>query len=197
MYHQALMDLEKADALKYNVDNIADFLPIEPSGGPPSLQAIRALACTIENNPGIAPRPTDMTNAFLVAEQPGLSSIFDANGITQHYAFKASSSDPDTLSYDEAMADKDRDKWIEAAKKEILSLEHEGTWTEVDISEATSRILPSQWVFHRKRTPDGNIKSYKARSVCQGDLEQGVFDTFAPVVAWCTVRFCLDGTHAR
>jgi hypothetical protein len=61
----------------------------------------------------------------------------------------------------------------------------------VDIEEAVTKVLPSQWVFRRKRTPDGNIKSYKARSVCRGDLEQGDFDTFAPVVAWSTVRFFL------
>ena len=52
------------------------------------------------------------------------------NGITQSYAFKASNSDPDTLSYDEAMADVDRELWIVAAKNEIASLEDHGTWTE-------------------------------------------------------------------
>jgi hypothetical protein len=132
-----------------------------------------------------------MTDAFLVADQPGLTSVYAMNGITQSYAFKASSSDPDTLSYEEAMTDVDRELWIEAAKKEIKSLEDHGTWTEVDASESTTRILPSQWVFRRKRTPDGNVKSYKARTVARGDLEQGVFQTFAPVVAWSTVRLFL------
>jgi hypothetical protein len=131
----------------------------------------------------------DGTNAFLVADQPGLKAIYETNGLVQPFAFKASNSDPDTLSYDEAMADPDRDLWIGAAKKEIKSLEDHGTWTEVDASEATSRPLPSQWVFCRKRTPDGNIKSHKGRTVARGDLEQGVFQTFAPVVAWSTVRF--------
>jgi hypothetical protein len=132
-----------------------------------------------------------MNHAFLVAYQPGFTAIYEINGITQPYVFKASHSDPDTLSYDEAMADVDRELWIESAKKEIKSLEDQGTWTEVDISEATSRILPSQWVFRRKRTPDGNVKSLKGRTVARGDLEQGVFQTFAPVVAWSTVRLFL------
>ena len=61
------------------------------------------------------------------------------NGITQSYAFKASNLDPDTLSYDEAMADVDCELWIAATKKEIKSLQDQGTWTEVDVSEATSR----------------------------------------------------------
>jgi hypothetical protein len=76
-------------------------------------------------------------NAFLVATQPGLTAIYDLNGITQPHAFKASKLDPDILSYDEGMADVDRELWIEAAKKEIKSLEEHGTWTEVDTSEAS------------------------------------------------------------
>jgi hypothetical protein len=81
---------------------------------------------------------------FLEAEQWNFAPVYATNGLAQPYAFKASNSDPDTLSYDEAMMDPDRDLWIAAAKKEIKSLEDHGTWTEVDISEATSRILPSQ-----------------------------------------------------
>jgi hypothetical protein len=91
-----------------------------------------------------------------------------------------------------AMADVDRELWMEAAKKEIKSLEEHGIWTEVDASEAASRILPSQWAFKRKRTPDSNVKSHKGRTAARGDLEQeGVFETYAPVVAWSTVRLFL------
>ena len=109
------------------------------------------------------------------------------NGITQSYAFKASNLDPDTLSYDEAMADVGQELWIAAAKKEIASLEDHGTWTEVKVVNANSRMLPCQLVSKLKRTPDGNVKSYKARMVARGDLGQGVFQTFAPVIAWSTV----------
>ena len=185
--------------------------PINLGSGPsngPSRDAVANLVSIMEDNPSIALRMSDISeayeespnlasnssvepNAFLVADQPGLTSVYELNGITKPYAYKASNSDPDTLSYDEAMADVDRELWIEAAKKEIKSLEDHGTWTEVDISEATSRILPSQWVFRRKRTPDGNVKSHKGRTVARGDLEQGVFQTFAPVVAWSTVRLFL------
>jgi hypothetical protein len=149
------------------------------------------IANAYEQVPSLAPRSNDIADVFLVADQPGLSAVYAMNGITQSYAFKASNSDPDTLSYDEAMADVDRELWIAAAKKEIASLEDHGTWTEVELGEATSRILPCQWVFRRKRTPDGNVKSHKARMVARGDLEQGVFQTFAPVVAWSTVRLFL------
>ena len=70
--------------------------------------------------------------------------------------FKAAATDPDTLSFDQALADVEHlDKWKEAAEKEIKSLEDKETWEEVDISEATSKILPGTWVFRLKRTPDG------------------------------------------
>ena len=162
------------------------------AGESPSL-AIRSsgIANAYEQVPSLAPRSNDIANVFLVANQPGLSAVYAMNGITQSYAFKASNSDPDTLSYDEAMADVDRKLWIAAAKKEMASLEDNGTWTEVELAEATSRILPRQWVFQCKRTPDGNVKSHKARMVARKDLEQGVFQTFAPAVAWSTVRLFL------
>ena len=189
MYDRALDDLDHSDYIALNQPNVYSKGCRLNKGAPvkswldPKLWA--------QENPGVSSSKNSMVHAFLVAVQPQLSHIYADNGITQPYAFKASNSDPDTLSYDEAMADVDRDKWIEAAIQEILSLEKEGTWTEVDIEEALTKVLPSQWVFRRKRTPDGNIKSYKARSVCRGDLEQGDFDTFAPVVAWSTVRFFL------
>jgi hypothetical protein len=76
---------------------------------------------------------------------------------------KATPSDPDTLSYDEAMLDTPANgiKWMEAAAKEITSLEKNGTWIEVDASTAKTRILPGTCVFCQKRTPDREISKYK------------------------------------
>ncbi|KAI2492300.1 hypothetical protein MHU86_22273 [Fragilaria crotonensis] len=104
-------------------------------------------------------------------------------------SLKASLSDPDTLTYDEAMSDEPNlSKWMAAAAKEIASLEKNKTWIETEISNAKSRILPGTWVFKRKRTPDGVISKYKARYCVRGDLEEGEPETFAPVVAWSSVR---------
>ena len=66
------------------------------------------------------------------------------------------------------------------ARKEIVSLEDHGTWTEVEVAKATSQILPCQWVFRRKQTPDGNVKSHKAQMVARRDLEQK--ESFKPLV---------------
>jgi Reverse transcriptase (RNA-dependent DNA polymerase) len=109
-------------------------------------------------------------------------------------ALKASPTDPDTLSFDEAMAEEPEQvkEWLKAASAEIASLEKNATWSVVDKSEATSKILPGTWVFRRKRTPDGSISKYKARYCVRGDLEDDSGqEKFAPVVAWSTVRLFL------
>ena len=101
--------------------------------------------------------------------------------------------DPDTLSYHEAMNSSNKDKWCEAAKKEIEELEGKLTWVEVPMSEAKSKIIPGTWVFRVKRNPSGEIKKYKARYCMRGDLEEldPTEDTYAPTVAWSTVRMFL------
>ena len=76
---------------------------------------------------------------------------------------------------------------MNSAQKKIMSIEEKGTWDEVDQLEAKTKILPGTWVFHRKCTPDGKISKYKARYCVRGDLQEGDFETFAPVVAWATV----------
>ena len=119
------------------------------------------------------------------------SSLFQAHSIAAPAAYKAATSDPDTLSIDQAMADANVDDWLKAAQKEISSLEAKNTWTEVPMSEAKTKVLPDTWVFRRKRTPDGAIKKFKARYCVRGDLQEGDFDTFAPVVAWSSVRIFL------
>ena len=48
--------------------------------------------------------------------------IYLANDIPAPSAFKVNS-DRDTLTYDEAMADPDRDRWLESMLVEITSLE--------------------------------------------------------------------------
>jgi hypothetical protein len=112
--------------------------------------------------------------------------------VAETFAYKAAISDPDLLTYDQAMSDPvHRERWRDSMQSEITALESHGTWDEVDISDATSKILPGTWVLRLKRSPDGEIKKYKSRYCCRGDLEEGDFDTFAPVVSWTSVRLFL------
>ena len=151
--------------------------------------------------------------AFDVIPSSFFSSIYNENGLSapidlfyedvqvadvhgnssQMAVYKASNSDPDTLSFEEAMNDADNNEWRKAALKEIQALEEKGTWREVDINDVLSSetILPGTWVFRRKRTPDGTIKKFKGRYCVRGDLQVGTFETFAPVIAFSTVRLFL------
>ena len=119
--------------------------------------------------------------------------IFAENGLLPPpCAYKVANADPDTLSYDQAMADTANvSEWRAAAAKEIVSLEQNDTWVEVTTAVAKTKILPGTWVFRRKRTPDGEISKYKARYCVRGDMEEGDPETYAPVVAWSSVRLFL------
>ena len=121
-----------------------------------------------------------------------LLRLYSYVGAVATRVYKAASTDPDTLSFDQALQDKSNlGEWIKAANKEIQDLAKRGIWIEVDQSDAKTRILPGTWVFRRKRRPDGTIKKYKARYCVRGDLQEGSFETFAPVVSWPAVRFML------
>ena len=101
---------------------------------------------------------------------------------------KAAASDPDIITFDQAMvSEEEREAWKEAMRIEIKALEDHRTWDQVPITDARTKILPLIWVLHHKHLPDGEIKKLKAHICVQGDLEEGVFDTFAPVVFWILV----------
>ncbi|KAI2505115.1 hypothetical protein MHU86_9303 [Fragilaria crotonensis] len=65
-------------------------------------------------------------------------------------SYKASVSNPDTLSFNEAMSDRKNniEKWLKAANEEdkIQSFQKNGTWIEVPITEAKTRILPGAYL---------------------------------------------------
>ena len=83
--------------------------------------------------------------------------------------------------------------WDAAMVQELKSLAGLGSFEMVPRPRGAN-ILQSTWVFKRKRYPDGLLKKYKARLCVRGDQQiEGVdvFDTYAPVVSWITVRLLL------
>ena len=65
---------------------------------------------------------------------------------------KASKSDPDTMTLEQALADTaNYDKWIAALEKEIRALEEHEVWEEVPISEAEGKIVPTMFVMKIRR----------------------------------------------
>ena len=60
-----------------------------------------------------------------------------------------------------------------------------------------TNVLPGTWSFKGKRYPDGCIRQYKDCYCVRGDRQlPGIdfFDTYAPVVAWSTIRLMLTLT---
>lgn len=109
---------------------------------------------------------------------------------------KATKSDPDGPTLQEALAGPQRAEFLEAMAKEIDELEKHGTWTvtpKASVPEGAN-ILPSTWVLRIKRYPDGRFRKVKARFCARGDRQiEGVdyFEKYAPVVSWTTVRLLL------
>ena len=74
-----------------------------------------------------------------------------------------------------------------------MHLFFKNTWITVPWSKADN-FIKSTWAFKSKRLPDGTPSKFKARFCVRGDLqEEGIdyFETYAPVVAWSTIRILL------
>ena len=113
------------------------------------------------------------------------------------YGFKAKKGhDPDTPLYHQAMMRPDADEFRAAQLTEIAALDKKRTW-ELMLRQdlpPEANLLPSTWAFKVKRYPDNRIRKYKARFCARGDKQidgVDVFDTYAPVVSWASVRMMM------
>jgi hypothetical protein len=140
------------------------------------------------------PKETLQTKQFGILHNNKLDSDGLLDGL-HPLAFAAKANAEDTPSFREAMNSEDAEGFYEAMKLEIDSLKSMEAWEEVERTAAHGRnILGCVWVFRRKRYPDGSVRKLKARLCVRGDQQiEGVdfFETFAPVVAWSTVRLLL------
>lgn len=96
--------------------------------------------------------------------------------------------------YNEAMTDKNAQKWQEAMKEEYQSLIDNNTWELDDLPDG-KKAVKCKWVFATKKDKDGKIIRYKARLVAKGYSQiEGIDyrETFAPVVRYNSIRFLLS-----
>ncbi|MGZ6285724.1 MAG: reverse transcriptase domain-containing protein, partial [Ktedonobacterales bacterium] len=93
--------------------------------------------------------------------------------------------------YKQAMRSDTAAQWTEAIASEIASLDENGVFEYVPLSElpANSKPLPSRWVFAVKPNDDSSLR-FKARLVARGDrqVDVDVSDIYAPVVNYTTLR---------
>ncbi|CAI7886327.1 unnamed protein product [Closterium sp. NIES-53] len=99
--------------------------------------------------------------------------------------------EPATLK--EALESSDAEEWKKAMESELKSIDENGTWELVELSEGRKAIT-SKWLFKIKSDADGKIKRYKSRLVAKGYQQKEKVDykeLFAPVVKPTTLRTLL------
>ena len=116
--------------------------------------------------------------------------------ISNYVISMTASSDPDTMTLEEALAAPDRDKFVEAMVKELKDHVDQKHWKVVPLKSIPShkRAIPMVWSMKRKRDPLGNIIEWKSRLCAGGHRSIETIDywsTYSPVVSWSTVRLMI------
>jgi hypothetical protein len=76
------------------------------------------------------------------------SSFIEPYGTPPPIASKVKArKDPDLFNWDEAMASDYKQEFLKSAQAKIAALAAKGTWIEDLRTNATTRIVPNQWVF--------------------------------------------------
>lgn len=96
----------------------------------------------------------------------------------------------DPASLAEALNMADATEWKDAIDSELASLKSHQTSQPVP-KPKHRKVLPTKFVFKRKLDSNGVVYRHKARFVVQGFLQGDVYNTFAPVVDFNTVRTVL------
>ena len=94
----------------------------------------------------------------------------------------------------EALKGDEREAWLDAIEAELAQMEKVNVWAPV-VPPPDANIIPSLFIFRRKRNEAGKIVRYKARLVVKGFAQKfGVdyVDTFAPTVRSSTLRVLLS-----
>ena len=104
--------------------------------------------------------------------------------------------DPDLPTYAEAMGGPHSEEFKKGQEHEIAQLKKKDTWVEIDREKVpkNKNVIKSCWAFKIARLPSGEIKKFRSRFCVRGDTQiEGVdvFETYAPVVAWSTVRMLM------
>ena len=102
--------------------------------------------------------------------------------------------DNDPENFSEAVNSIDSDKWLEAMKDEIESINKNNVWELTDLPK-DRKAIGCKWVLRRKFKVDGSLERYKARLVAKGYNQQpGVdfVDTYSLVVRFTSVRIIMS-----
>ena len=141
-----------------------EVVKIEPTQNEPTLNEPQEIALRRSQRP----RKSAISDDYVVYLQ---ESEFDL-GINE-----------DPVSFSQAMKSGNSEKWLDAMKNELKSMDQNEVWDLVELPEGSKRV-GCKWVFKTKRDSNGNIKKYKARLVAKGFTQRDGVDykeTFSPV----------------
>ena len=144
----------------------------------------------------------DQSHTYLAPLPISEGDIPASEGATQAFPPPPHPCDNDTLTQSAMLRAPDRDSFIQAQEPEITGLEQQGVFTYHPIAElpARVRLLNAIWSYKRKRSPTGVLLKYKSRLCTDGSQQRQGIDytaTYAPVVAWSTVRLILALSSIR
>lgn len=135
-------------------------------------------------------RKSTRTNFGQIPKRFGDYVVYAAVDKTKHY---------EPVTYEQAISCIDKEKWLEAMREELDSIEKNETWILTDLP-AGRQAIGCKWVFKLKHDELGRVSKFKARLVAQGFSQKyGVdFDeVFAPVASSTTFRMLLSVAGAR
>ncbi|KAJ9560006.1 hypothetical protein OSB04_005166 [Centaurea solstitialis] len=126
-----------------------------------------------------------------IVEQPALRrSVRERrNAISKDYVCYLQESDfdigimKDPVSYSQAIASDNSEKWIDAMNDELKSMADNQVWDLTQLSDG-HKAVANKWIFKTKRDCNGNVERYKARLVAKGFTQKDGIDykeTFSPV----------------
>lgn len=115
-----------------------------------------------------------------------------SQGLEYDDSIAIASAQGDPVNYKQAMADKDKEKWLDAMQEEIGKLEGRNSWSYAKLPPGANTV-GSRFVYARKRDPQGNVTKFRARLVAQGfSQKEGIDyywdDTFSPVARMESAR---------
>jgi hypothetical protein len=155
-----------------------------------------------------SPLPVDGTVLQLL--QPDVEAYAEPHPFalfSEHVVAFVGSTDPDTMTLQEALKEPDRDEFIKAMTKELTDHVDRKHWKVVPRKSIPAHKLPIPmvWSMKRKRNPVGDIVKWKARLCAGGHKSLPFIDywsTYSPVISWNTVRVMvvmalLNGWHMR
>jgi hypothetical protein len=114
------------------------------------------------------------------------------------WSFSATSSDPDTMYYHEAMKAPDRAEFVKAMEKEIQAHTSNKNWKVIHRSEIPQNqmVLPAVWAMRRKQCiGTQTVYKWKARINIHGGKQIYGFnywEKYAPVAAWSSIRLIMN-----